>query len=32
VVGNLSGVRPTERVVKCNWVKFKWEEVGCRKV
>jgi hypothetical protein len=26
-VGNLNRVRPNERVVKCSWVKFKWEEV-----
>jgi len=30
VVGNLNGVKPNERVVKCSWVKFKWEEVKCR--
>jgi hypothetical protein len=23
VVGNLNGVKPNERVVKCSWVKFK---------
>jgi len=28
-VRNLSGVKPNERVVKCSWVKFKWEEVKC---
>jgi len=27
--GNLNGVKPHERVVKCSWVKFKWEEVKC---
>ena len=31
-VGNLNGVKPYERVVKCSWVKFKWEEVKCRQV
>jgi len=31
-VGNLNGVKPNERVVKCSWVKFKWEEVKCRQV
>jgi len=29
-VGHLNGVKPNERVVKCNWVKFKWEEVKCQ--
>ena len=32
VVGNLKEVKPNERVVKCSRVKFKWEEVKCRKV
>ena len=31
-VGNLSGRKPNERVVKCSWVKFKWEKVKCRQV
>jgi len=31
-VGNLNGVKPNERVVKCSWVKFRWEEVKCRQV
>ena len=31
-VGNLNGVKPIEMVVKCSWVKFKWEEVKCREV
>jgi len=31
-VGNLDGVKPNEKVVKCSWVKFKWEEVKCRQV
>jgi hypothetical protein len=31
-VGNLNGVKPNVRVVKCSWVKFKWEEVMCRQV
>jgi len=31
-VRNLNGVKPNERVVKCSWVKFKWEEVKCRQV
>jgi len=31
-VGNLNGVKSNERVVKCIWVKFKWEEVKCRQV
>jgi hypothetical protein len=31
-VGNLNGVKPNERVVKCRWVKFKWEEGKCREV
>jgi len=31
-VGNLNGVKQNERVVKCSWVKFKWEEVKCRQV
>jgi hypothetical protein len=31
-VGNLSGVKPNERAVKCSWVKFWWEEVKCRQV
>ena len=26
-VGNLNGVKPNERVVKCSWVKFKGEEL-----
>jgi hypothetical protein len=29
MVGDLNGVKPNERVVKCNWVKFKLEEVKC---
>jgi hypothetical protein len=29
-VGKLNGAKPNERVVKCSWVKFKWEEVKCR--
>ena len=31
-VGNLNGIKPNERVVKCtcSWVKFKWQEVKCR--
>jgi len=29
VVGNLNGVKPNEGVVKCSWVKFKWEEMKC---
>jgi hypothetical protein len=29
VVGNFNRVKPNERVVKCSWVKFKWEEVKC---
>jgi len=32
VVGNLNGVKPNERVVKCSRVKFIWEEVKCREV
>jgi hypothetical protein len=32
VVGNLNGGKPNESVVKCSWVKFKWEEVKCRQV
>ena len=32
MVGNLNGVRSNERVVKCSWVKFKWEKVTCRLV
>jgi hypothetical protein len=24
-VENLNGVKPNKRVVKCSWVKFKWE-------
>ena len=31
-VGNLSGVKPNDRVVKWSWVKFKWDEVKCREV
>jgi len=31
-VGNLNGIKPNERAVKCSWVKFKWEEVKCRQV
>ena len=31
-VGNLNEVKPYDRVVKCSWVKFKWEEVMCRQV
>jgi len=31
-VGNLSGVKPNERVVKFSWGKFKWEEVKCRQM
>jgi hypothetical protein len=31
-VGNLNGVKPNEWVVKCSWVKFKWEEAKCRQV
>jgi len=30
-VGNLNGVKQNERVVKRSWVKFKREEVKCRK-
>ena len=32
MVGNLNGVKPNERVVKCSkpsWVKFKLEKVKC---
>jgi hypothetical protein len=29
-VGNLNEVKPNERIVKCRWVKFKWEQVNCR--
>ena len=32
VVWNLNGVKPNERVVKCCWVKFKWEEMKCWQV
>ena len=32
MVGNVDGFKPSERVVKCSWVKFKWEEVKCRQV
>ena len=32
MVGNLHGVKPNEMVVKCGWVKFKWEEVKCQQV
>jgi hypothetical protein len=28
-VENLNGVKPNDRVVKCSWGKFKWEEVKC---
>jgi hypothetical protein len=28
--GNFNVVKPNERVVKCSWVKFKWEEVKCQ--
>jgi hypothetical protein len=31
-VGNLSVFKQNERVVKCSWVKLKWEEVKCRQV
>jgi hypothetical protein len=31
-VGNVNGVKPNERVVKCRWVKLKLEEVKCRQV
>jgi len=31
-VGNLNGFEPNERVVKCSWAKFKWEDVKCRPV
>ena len=31
-VGNLTAVKPNERVVKCSWVKFNWEEVKSRQV
>ena len=31
-VGNLNGVKPNERVLKCIWGKFKWEEVKCQQV
>jgi len=30
-VGNLNGVKPNERIVKCRWVKFKLEEVKFQK-
>ena len=30
-VGNLNGVKPNERIVKCSWLKFKWEEVNFKK-
>ena len=23
-------MKPNERIVKCSWVMFKWEEVKCR--
>ena len=26
----LNGVKPNERLVKCSWVKYKWEEVKCQ--
>ena len=29
MVGNLNGVEPNERVVKCSSVKFQCEEVKC---
>jgi hypothetical protein len=32
VVDCVYGVKPNERVVKCSWVTFKWEEVKCRQV
>jgi len=32
VVGNLNGVKPNKRVVKCSWVKFRWEEVKFQQV
>jgi len=32
MVGNLNGVKPNERLVKCSSVKFKWEEVKCPRV
>jgi hypothetical protein len=32
VAGNLNGVKPNERLVKCGLVKFKWGEVKCRQV
>jgi hypothetical protein len=25
VVGNLNGVKPNERLVKCIWEKFNWK-------
>jgi hypothetical protein len=27
--GNLNGIKSNEKVGKCSWVKFKWEEVKC---
>jgi hypothetical protein len=30
--GNWNGVKPNDRVMKCSWVKFKWEEVKCRQL
>jgi hypothetical protein len=32
MVGNLNGIKPNEKVVKCSWVKFKCEEMKCRQV
>ena len=31
-VGNLNVFEPNDRVVKCGWLKCKWEEVNCRQV
>jgi hypothetical protein len=31
-IGTLNGFKPNKRVVKCSWVKFKWEEMKCRQV
>ena len=32
MVGDLNGFKSNERVVKCSWVKFKWEEVMFQQV
>jgi hypothetical protein len=31
-VGKWNGFKSNERIVRCSWVKFKWEEMKCQRV